>query len=293
MCSCDLRFSEETVETMPEPYPSSPNTAASGRFQFELIEILLLVAVGGGIVGYLIGFFNEAVRVNIGSLSGAALIVAAALSAIRLLPKFGGASGPNTLYAAAPLAIYAVLALLQSVVGGTGGLTIVLLVLALVQAAALVWALLAETGMVDGGGNSRSPQQGPAQSAPPPPFGPPGQFQQGGGWNPPNKPVPGHFGQGGQFGQPGAPAQPQPQPGGWNPNSGGQPTANPSTPNPTVQPPGQPQQGTQSGYPQQGQPQGQPQQAQPGQQGPSQQGPAQQGQSGGPLGTQQMPHPGN
>src|SRR5699024_391324 len=107
--------------------------------------------------------------------------------------------------------------------------------------------------------------------APPPPFAPPGQFQQGSGWNAPGKPVPGHFGQ-----PPAGSAVPA---SGWSPNSGGQPAPTP---------------GGQQGQPQQGQPQqGQPAPPPGGQQNQPQQGQPQQGQPGGPQGTQQMPHPGN
>ncbi len=263
---------------MPEPYPPPPKATASGRFQLGTPEILLLAAFGGGILGYLIGLFNDMARTHFAGLTGAASLIAALLAGLRLAAAFGnGTKGiPNVLYAAAPLSVYASLALVHALFdSGSVASTVVVLVLSAVQSAALVVLLLDELGItaVSGSGSSGS-------QPPPPPFAPPGQSQQGSGWNQQGKPVPGHFGQ--------PPASPQ---GGWNPGSGGQPQAPgqgapahpaPAPPAPPQQAPGQSQQGqSQQGQPQQGQAPA------PGQ-GPG----AGHAGNGGPQGTQQMPHPG-
>ncbi|WP_461144339.1 DUF5336 domain-containing protein [Salinifilum aidingensis] len=249
---------------MPEPYPPPPKATASGRFQLGTPEILLLVAFGGGVLGYLIGFFNDAARAHFAGPAGAASLLAALLAGLRLAATTfgGGKSAPNVLQAAAPLSVYASLALVHALFGsGSVGITLVVLVLSAVQSAALVVLLLDELGVtaVSGAGSDSS-------QPPPPPFAPPGQFQQGSGWGPQGKPVPGHFGQ--------PPAASQ---GGWG--SGGQPQGAPGQGGPAP-----------SASPQQA-----PGQQQPGQQQPGQQAPAPgagQGGNSGPQGTQQMPHPG-
>lgn len=260
---------------MPEPYPPPPKATASGRFQLGTGEILLLAAFGGGILGYLIGFFNDVARTHFAGLIGAASLLAALLAGLRLAAAFGnGTKGvPNVLYAAAPLSVYASLALVHALFdSGSVASTVVVLVLSAAQSAALVVLLLDELGItaVSGSGSSGS-------QPPPPPFAPPGQSQQGSGWAPQGKPVPGHFGQ--------PPASPQ---GGWNPGSGGQPQGAPGQGTPGQGAPAHPAPPQQApGQPQQGQPQ-QGQSPAPGQQGPS----AGHSGNGGPQGTQQMPHPG-
>lgn len=288
---------------MSAPFPQSPRPAPerSGG-PLGLKEISALVAAGAGLIGYLIGFFNEVASVAIGSLAGFSLLLAAALAGLRFVPKT-----PDGLFAAAPLAAYATLALLQDVVGGgSGGIGVVLLLLALAQLGAVVGVLLIDGGIID------APSK-PAQPAKPQ-FGQPGPFKQGGpggpgrpggpgasggpsgpgghggpggsggpggpsgpggpgAWSPAGQPgqpaQPGHFGQPGGGWSPSSNPQPQ-QPGGWNPSSGGFPT--PIQPGQSASPSGQP-----SGQPGPS--------SQPGQ-------PSQSGQASGPQGTQQMPHPG-
>ncbi|GAA0525573.1 hypothetical protein GCM10011581_14350 [Saccharopolyspora subtropica] len=251
-------------------FPQSPPSASpeSTRLPLGIREILALVAAGAGLIGYLIGFFDEAAGVVMGSLTGFALICAAALAGLRFVPKT-----PDCLFAAAPLAAYATLALLQDLVGGTaGGVTVVLLLLTLAQLGGVLGVLLIDGGILT------LPSSQPSQPSKPA-FGQPGPFQ-------PGKPgAPG--GPGGPGWPTGQPAQPgtggwspvgtqPPQPGGWVPASGSQP-GQPAAPSHTAQ----------SGPA----PSGQNQSGQPGQGGSSS---GQHGQSGhtGPQGTQQMPHPG-
>ncbi|WP_433870203.1 DUF5336 domain-containing protein [Saccharopolyspora sp. CA-218241] len=277
------------------PPPSGPKPAASSGLRKDLDGILLLVAAGAGVVGYLIGFFSDTAGVLVGGMTGFSSIVAAALAGIRLLPK-----APDTLYWAAPLAAYGMLAHLQDLVrGASGGIVVVLLLLQIAQAGALVALLLFEQGLVkrpgargepgttrvpasatgphpwnSGPGSGQfaqqpgGPQTGPQQTGPQS-----GGPQQGG---PPTGPQPGGPQQGGQPPVPPPPPWNQ-QPGGWNPGSN---------------PPGAPQQGQPAPFPPGQQHQGQSPQGQPaqGQQGQGQQ--SQGGQSGGPSGTQKMPHPG-
>ncbi|WP_406688710.1 DUF5336 domain-containing protein [Saccharopolyspora sp. ID03-671] len=303
---------------MSAPYPQQPSTGGDRR-SFELREILAMGAAGAGVVGYLLGFFDDGVGALMGSMAGVGLISTAALAGMRFLPKT-----PDALFVAVPLSAYAALALLQDVVRNTAsGLVPVLMVLALAQLAAVLGVLLVEGGVIkpgsrSGDGSSR-PGTGPQPYGQPPfpqgrpqrgPGGPggPRPGPGGPGWSPQGQP-------GAQFGGPppwnpntgGQPAQQQSsaadsqQPGGWNPSSGGVPTPGPDSSGPHQNRPGQqnaqPGPNAQSGA----QPPQQPQSG-PNTQPPSNTQPppstqhAQQPKSdqdgGGPQGTRQMPHPG-
>ncbi|NYH78459.1 hypothetical protein FHR84_001784 [Actinopolyspora biskrensis] len=283
---------------MPAPYPPPQQPAAAERAKFELDakSILALATAALGLVSWFVGFFGSAANAMTG-VSGLAVIATAVLAGMWLLPRV-----PSSTVAMVPLAVYAALSMLQQVVlvgtsdvpGATSGASsIVLMLLVLLQAVAVVGLLLFEyrilTPPAAGGGATQ-------QVAHPGPAGQQGQPQQG-GWNPQSGPYPA---------QPGAPQQGAPQQqGGWNPQSGG---FVPGTGQGAAQP-------GQFGQPQPAQPQGQPQEyAQPGsfaqqpyqggqqnpyarpnpyEQQPSQEQQGQQGDpSGGPQGTQQMPHPG-
>lgn len=245
----------------PHPAPKQPTPPGGKAGGHGLTFILTCAAGAAGVLGYLLGFFSPEASALIGGLPGFSLVAAAVLAGMRLLPK-----APNTTYAAAPLAVYAALGLLQGVVGGAGGLAVVILLLAVVQLVAVGAVLLSEAGAValpELKSKSSSPASGPSPR--------------------PAQPQAGQFGHPGPQGQPvqrPVPAPPQPPwgqnhtgpqpPVGWNPPSGGQPAGQSGQP-------GQPGQQNQSG------PRA-PAQGQAGQQD-------QQGAVQGPQGTQQMPHP--
>ncbi|TDC92858.1 cell surface protein [Saccharopolyspora aridisoli] len=287
---------------MSAPYPQQPNTDG-GRRSFELREVLAMVAAGAGVVGYLLGFFDDGVGALMGSMAGFGLVASAVLAGLRFLPKT-----PDALFAAVPLAAYSALALLQDVLRNTAsGLVSVLMVLALVQLAAVLGVLLVEGGVVKAGDPASSPKpkshgqpfpQGPGPRGPGPggPAGPGGArpgpgAPSGPGWSPQGQPAPGA-----QFGGPppwnpasgGQPAQQQP--GSRNPSSDGFTTATPDSSGPQPNRPANQSGPTpQPGQQQNGQPAQQPP-AQSAQQPQSQ--PNSEQDSGGPQGTRQMPHPG-
>ena len=289
---------------MSAPYPQQPNTDG-GRRSFELKEVLAMVAAGAGVVGYLLGFFDDGVGALMGSMAGFGLVASAALAGLRFLPKT-----PDALFAAVPLAAYSALALLQDVIRNTAsGLVSVLMVLALAQLAAVVGVLLLEGGVIKAGGASgpaSSPKsqsygqpfpQGPGPRGPGPggPAGPggarPGPGPSGPGWGPQGQPAPGA-----QFGgpppwNPASGGQPAQQPGSRNPSSDGFATPNPDSSGPQPSRPAS-QSGpiSQPGQQQNGQAAPQPP-AQPAQQ-PQTPQPKSEQDSGGPQGTRQMPHPG-
>jgi hypothetical protein len=238
---------------MSVPFGAPQRSATSGHSAgLDLTVLLPLGAAGAGLIAYLLAFFDAQSTIVFSAIPGLCIIAVAALAGLRLLPK-----APNTLYAAAPLAAFAALELLQAVIGGGGGgILIVILVLAVLQLAAVAGVLLLEAGIIEsplskGAQRVGSPQQGPMpQQARPGQFGrnpqqpagpaQPGHFAAPGGWSPP-----------GSQAQPGPFPPPGPQSGGWSP----------------------PQPGGQTPSPSGGQPKQPPQ-------------------AGGPQGTQQMPHPG-
>ncbi|SDJ65418.1 hypothetical protein SAMN04487820_10186 [Actinopolyspora mzabensis] len=235
---------------MSAPYPPSQHPAppgGAGGSQLDAKSVLALAAAGIGALGWILGFFAPAMNSMLGGLPGLGFMLVAVLAAMRFLPK-----APNTLFVAAPLAVYTALSMLQNAIvsgvwssGSTlNGWGIVFMLLTLLQAAAVIALLLLEQEIVTAPALGRGAKQAATQQVQPPY---PGQ-------------QPGPYGTGHpQPGQPqhGQPHPGQPQAGGWNPQSGPQPSY-----------PAQPYTGPQ---PQQGQPpQGQPQpgQSQPGQSQP-------------------------
>ncbi|SDP14541.1 hypothetical protein SAMN04487905_102158 [Actinopolyspora xinjiangensis] len=277
----------------PYPPPQQPAPPGTAKSQLDTKSILALVAAGIGALGWLFGFFAPAINSILGGLPGLGFMLVALLAAMRFLPK-----GPDTLFVAAPLAVYTALSMLQNVIvaglsgsgGSIAGWAIVLMLLALLQAAAVIALLLLEQEIVTapalGDGAARAvtqqvrPQPGQQTGPYAQPY--PGQPQPG-GWNPQSGPQQGYPPQ-----QPGQPQQGQPQPGqpqpGWTQQSGGFA-------------PGQPQPPHQAGHPQPqpGQAPGNPYEQPPAQPGQGAAGQPQQEQradpSGGPQGTQQMPSP--
>jgi len=278
----------------PPPHRPNPGAARAEPPQAggnnDLTSGLPLVAAVAGLVAYLLGFFDQATATLIAGPAGLAIVVAGALAALRRWPSL-----PNSPAGAAALAVYGTLAVLQSIVtGAAGGVAIVLLVMALVQVAALVGLALVEAGAVRRGPRrARAPKPGKGTgSGPFPPLGGP-QFGQAG---PP------------QFGQP---VQQQPGNSGAvhvGPGSAGPGSAGPGSAGPGNAAPGQPGQpwgpppggyaGPPPGFaapPNQAPNSGQPNQPEPQSGGHPAQGEPQSGGQpaapDGPAGTRQMPHP--
>ena len=210
----------------PGPAPQQPS-AASGANNINLGLILPLVAAGLGLVAYLLAFSD-----SVGGVTW--ILAAAALAALTLLPN-----APKFLPVAAALAAVQTLELLQGIIKASSveGLAIVLLIVSLLQTAALVLAVLLDAGLVKfepkpanpyagqpGGWNPQSgafPQQGqhpqqPQQHGAPPQQAPQQQFgqqpQQQFGQQPQQPQQPGQppqqtsfMPQPGQFGSPGTP----------------------------------------------------------------------------------------
>ncbi|KOV80397.1 DUF5336 domain-containing protein [Nocardia sp. NRRL S-836] len=212
----------------PGPAPQQPS-AAPGANNLNLGMILPLVGAGLGLVAYLLAFSD-----SIGGITW--ILAAAALAGLSLLPN-----APRFLPVAAALAAVQTLELLQGIIKASSvdGLAIVLLIVSLLQTAALVLALLLGEGIVKfepkpahpyagqpGGWNPQSgafPQQGqhpqqhgvPQQQAPQQQFGQqpqPQQQQQQFGQQPQQPQQPGQppqqtsfMPQPGQFGSPGTP----------------------------------------------------------------------------------------
>ncbi|MEU4802052.1 DUF5336 domain-containing protein [Actinosynnema sp. NPDC023587] len=197
-----------------------PGPAQQPAVGVNLNLILPLVAAGLGLIAYLLAFADD---VSSGSVEY--LLAAAVLAGLTVLPK-----APNLLPAAAVLSAVPTLLLLQGIIKSSNsvkGMAIVLLIIALLETAAIVLSLLLDAGIVKfepkpanpygaqpGGWNPQSgafPQQGqqqPGQYGPPSgQFGAPVQPQQPGGAPQPTSYMP----QPGQFNQPGQ-QQPQQQP---------------------------------------------------------------------------------
>ncbi|GAA2664233.1 MULTISPECIES: DUF5336 domain-containing protein [Actinosynnema] len=222
-----------------QPSPAQP---ASGP---NLKLILPLAAVGLAVVAYLLAFADGVYA------SSDYLLIAGALAALPLLvPTF------KSLPVAAILSVVATLQVLQATVKtplSVSAMQIIVLIIALLQAAAIVFALLLELGVV---------------KMEPKPASPYGQGQPG-GWNPQSGAFPQQPGQPAQPGQPQAqpaqPAQPAQQygvPSGSFPQQSPAPQQQPNAPQPTSylsqpgqfgQPGQQPGQPPAGGY---GQPQG-------------------------------------
>ncbi|CCH35041.1 DUF5336 domain-containing protein [Actinosynnema sp. NPDC047251] len=208
-----------------QPGPAQQQPAAVG---VNLNLILPLVAAGLGLIAYLLAFADD---VSSGSVEY--LLAAAALAGLTVLPK-----APKLLPAAAVLSVVPTLLFLQAIIkssGGVKGMSVVLLIIALLESAAIVLALLLDAGIVKfepkpanpyggqpGGWSPQSgafPQQGqpqPGQYGPPSgQFGAPVQPQQPGGAPQPTSYMP----QPGQFNQPGQQQPGQQQPGQQQPGT--------------------------------------------------------------------------
>lgn len=140
----------------PGPAPHQPS-AAPGAGNLNLGMILPLVGAGLGLVAYLLAFSDD-----IGGVTW--ILAAAALAALTLLPN-----APRFLPVAAALAAVQTLELLQGIIKASSveGLAIVLLIVSLLQTAALVLALLLGEGIVKFEPKPANPYGG-----------------QPGGWNP-------------------------------------------------------------------------------------------------------------
>ncbi|WP_410630090.1 DUF5336 domain-containing protein [Amycolatopsis sp. cmx-4-83] len=207
------------------PAPSGP-----GGLPQNLPLLLALVVTGLSLVQYFLGFVDTG-EVGLG---GVFLLGGGLLAALQVLPK-----GPRTLPFAALFSVLGMLDVLDTLISlqTTPGVVIVILILAFLQAAAAVGALLIEHGVVKPPSpKPAAPSYGGQQQ-----FNQPGQQQQYG--------QPGQPGQ--QFGQPGHGPGPVAQTG----EPSGAPFAQPGqygSPNPpsTTPPPGQqattyaPQQGS-------------------------------------------------
>lgn len=200
------------------PATSQPGPSPSRGGGLDLRGILALAALGLGLIIYFCNFSANGLGVSSPLLY--LFLVAALLGAATLLPK-----APAVLVPAAVLAVAGSLGALNAVVlVGQSSIVIVILVLGLLQTAALVGAALADAGMI-----KMKPKQGPFPGqqqwgapsgsfpAPPGQF-PPSQYGQG----PAGQYGPGQQGQQGQQGQPGQYGQPSQQP---PPNQYGQETA--------------------------------------------------------------------
>ncbi|MEU7479416.1 DUF5336 domain-containing protein [Lentzea sp. NPDC042327] len=140
----------------PGPAPQQPS-AAPGASNLNLGMILPMVGAGLGLVAYLLAFSD-----SVGGVTW--ILAAAALAALTLLPN-----APRFLPVAAALAAVQTLELLQGIIKASSvdGLAIVLLIVSLLQTAALVLALLLGEGIVKFDPKPANPYAG-----------------QPGGWNP-------------------------------------------------------------------------------------------------------------
>jgi len=237
----------------PPPGPTSSPAGGLG-----LGKILALVAGGLGLVIYFLSFADDAGYFS--GIIGILLLGGGLLAAASVLPK-----APATLVPAAVLVVTGTLSMLVGVASGieVPAMAVVALILAFLQSAAGVLALLADVGVVKMAPRPSSyPQQwgpqpgaypsGPGQSGYPGPSGYPAQSgypgQQPAGSpagafpSPPQQPYvphtvqygqPGQYAnQPGQYDQPGAsnPYADQPGPYGDQPGASGQPGEQPRTP---------------------------------------------------------------
>lgn len=185
------------------PQQQPPAPAQQPAVGLNLGLILPLAAAGLGLISYLLAFADD---VNFGGIEY--LLFAAALAGLTALPKAPKA----LLYPAVVLAAVPTLGVLQGIIklSPVQGMQIVLLIVAMLETAAIVLALLLDAGIVKFEPKPQNPYAGQQQGQP-------------GGWNPqsgafqqqgqpgPGQQAPQHFGQQPQFGQ--QPVQPQQQPG--------------------------------------------------------------------------------
>ncbi|HEV7907232.1 MAG TPA: DUF5336 domain-containing protein [Pseudonocardiaceae bacterium] len=161
----------------PQQQPPGPAQHSVG---LNLSLILPLVAAGLGLIAFLVAFADD---VPSGG-SVEYLLGAAALAGLSVLPK-----SPKLLPAAAVLSVVPTLVFLQNIIKSSAavqGMQIVLLIVAVLESAAIVVALLVDAGIVK------------FEPKPASPYGQPG------GWNPQSSGFPqaGQHPQQGQFGQP-------------------------------------------------------------------------------------------
>ncbi|MEV6714238.1 DUF5336 domain-containing protein [Lentzea sp. NPDC051208] len=163
-----------------------PAHGAPGANNINLALILPLVAAGLGLVAYLVAFADD-VSGNVTYLLAAGLL--AGLSVLPSTPK-------GFVPVAAVLAAVQMLLQLQGIIKSPSvqGLDIVLLIVALLETAAIVLAFLLAEGIVKFEPKPANPYAGQQQGQP-------------GGWNPQS----GAFPQQGQHPQHGAPQQQAPQ----------------------------------------------------------------------------------
>lgn len=285
---------------MPVPHATSPRSGPR-----DLTTLLPLASAGAGLLGYLLAFLDAQAAGYFAGIPGFAIITAAAVVGLRLLPR-----SPNTIYAAVPLAAVGALVLFQVVLrGGADAMVIIIMVLALCQLGAVVGTLLLETGVVGNAPVSQA-RQGPV----PPKPGNPGQFRPPqGGWSPPPRQggpaKPGHF-----FPPGGGLPPPPPPPNGPRPQGpplppygrppGGPPAPPAGPPTPSAHPPESPSgvpRGTPNLPPSGGQPESSPEESPYIEHGDSEHRDSEQGEpSGGrpessspdgPKGTQHLPFP--
>ncbi|MGI5504538.1 DUF5336 domain-containing protein [Lentzea sp. CA-135723] len=163
---------------------------APGANNINLAQILPLVAAGLGLVAYLVAFADDVSSGNV-----VYLLAAGALAGLSLLPSVPKGFVP----VAAVLAAVQTLLQLQLIIKSPSiqGLDIVLLIVALVETAAIVLAFLMAEGVVKLEPKPANPYAGQQQGQP-------------GGWNPQSGAFPQQGGQ--QFGQQqAAPQQQAPQ----------------------------------------------------------------------------------
>ncbi|QGK71435.1 hypothetical protein GIY23_19690 [Allosaccharopolyspora coralli] len=186
----------------PAPPPPAPTARKDTR------RLLTFAVPGTALLAYLLGFFDAGGAAALGGLPGLCLIGSGTLAGLTLLP------GPVRFPAftiAAPLSVFAALALLQIVMGGGAtALVIVITVLAVAQLAGVAGVLLADAGAVKLPGAAPPAAQAPPRPQMPSPMGQPRPGPPGpDGHRPPppppwNNPRPAH--------QPGGAGQP-----GWGP----------------------------------------------------------------------------
>ncbi|WP_433265632.1 DUF5336 domain-containing protein [Actinosynnema sp. CS-041913] len=197
-----------------------PGPAQQPAVGVNLTLILPLVAAGLGLIAYLLAFADDVS--SFGTIEY--LLAAAALAGLTVLPK-----AQKLLPAAAVLSAVPTLLFLQGIIKSTAdvkGMQIVVLIIALLETAAIVLSLLVDSGVVKFEPKPANPYGG----------------GQPGGWNPqtggfpqPGQQQPGQYGPpSGQFGAPVQPQQQQPgapqptsympQPGQFNQPGGGQGT---------------------------------------------------------------------
>ncbi|WP_281689095.1 DUF5336 domain-containing protein [Pseudonocardia thermophila] len=163
-------MTQQTPSGSPDP-ANTPGEANADRGP-ALARLLGLAAAGVALIIYLVDFFATT-PLSV-TLPGLMLLGGGLLAGTLALPRVSGVLVP-----AAVAVITGTLQMLQIVVAGSSGATsIIVLVLALLEAALVVGALLLATGAVN------APAPRPARPAagygPQPPFGQPGYGQQPG-----------------------------------------------------------------------------------------------------------------